>query len=125
MCAALGRCGLRAGGRAALSMRPSSNGRELARARCACQAPQILRSATWVKALRVTLRRFARRALVALGVLALAALVTLLSLLVYLQSATGRVLLATKVNALVSGELVGKLRIEHIDGLSNDRVAVS
>ncbi|HET7540521.1 MAG TPA: translocation/assembly module TamB domain-containing protein [Polyangiaceae bacterium] len=84
-----------------------------------------MRSATWVKALRVTLRRFARRAFVALGVLTLAALVALISLLVYLQSASGRRLVASKVNAFVSGELTGELRIERIELLSYDRLAVS
>ena len=106
-------------------MRPSSNGRELARARCACQAPQILRSAPWVKALEVTLRRLARRALVAISVVAISALVILLGLLVYLHSAAGRKMLAAKVSALVSRELIAELRIERIDVLGSDRLAIS
>jgi len=58
-------------------------------------------------------------------VVVVVALVALLSLLVYLQSGPGRSLLAAKVNALVSGELVGELRIERIDVLSRDRLVVS
>jgi len=78
-----------------------------------------------VKALRVTLRRFARRALVAASVVAISALVVVCALLVYLHSASGRRLLAAKVNALVSGELVAELRIERIDVLAADRLVVS
>jgi hypothetical protein len=84
-----------------------------------------LRSATWVKAHRVTLRRFARRAFVAACVAAISALLIVFALLVYLQTASGRRLLAAKVSELVSGELVAELRIERIDVLASDRLVVS
>ena len=78
-----------------------------------------------MKALRVTLRRFARRTLVVAGSVAVALLVVVCGLLVYLQTASGRRLLAAKVSAWVSRELVAELRIERIDVLARDRLAIS
>lgn len=53
------------------------------------------------------------------------ALVASFSLLAYLQTASGRRLLAAKVSELVSRELVAELRIERIDVLSRERLAIS
>ncbi|HEY0463112.1 MAG TPA: hypothetical protein VGC79_02835, partial [Polyangiaceae bacterium] len=47
------------------------------------------------------------------------------ALLAYLQTAPGRRLLAAKVSAWVSRELVAELRIESIDVLARDRLVVS
>ena len=80
---------------------------------------------TWVQALGVTLRRIARRAIVASCVVVFSALLILCGLLVYLHSAPGRRFVVAKVNALVSQELVAELRIERIDELASDRLVVS
>jgi len=63
--------------------------------------------------------------LLALGVVAVGALITLCGLLVYLHTASGRSFLAAKVNAWVSRELLSELRIERVDVLANDRLVIS
>jgi hypothetical protein len=62
---------------------------------------------------------------VVLGFVALAALVTVVSALAYLHSASGRRFLAAKVSTAVSQEFVAELRIERIDVLSHERVLIS
>jgi translocation and assembly module TamB len=62
---------------------------------------------------------------VAFGAAAAFALALLFGVLAYLQTASGRGLLAAKVSAWVSGELLAELRIDRVDVLANDRLVIS
>ena len=78
-----------------------------------------------MKTLWVTLRRLARRTIVVFGIAAGGALLLMLGMLAYLRSAPGRSFLAAKLSGWVSRELTSELRIERIEVLANDRLAIS
>ena len=78
-----------------------------------------------MKALPITLRRVARRAIRILGFGALGALFVVLGSLAFLRTAPGRRFLAAKVSAWVTRELVAELRIEQIQVLASDRLVIS
>src|SRR4051812_33021715 len=69
--------------------------------------------------------RIVRRAAWALGSALALSFVLGASLLLYLQSASGRRFLAKQVSELVSRELASELRIERLDVISSRRVAAS
>ncbi|HSU39270.1 MAG TPA: hypothetical protein VLJ38_06875, partial [Polyangiaceae bacterium] len=69
--------------------------------------------------------RIVRRAAWALGSALAASFVLGASLLLYLQSASGRRFLAKQVSELVSGELASELRIERLDVISSRRLVAS
>ncbi|HKO46818.1 MAG TPA: translocation/assembly module TamB domain-containing protein [Polyangiaceae bacterium] len=78
-----------------------------------------------MKTLPVTLRRLFRRVAVVASLVAVSALVVSIAALAYLRTASGRGLLAAKLSAWVSRELVAELRIERIEVLANDRLVIS